>query len=82
MINKNLIIEITQTYKHFLESLDYRDFHSRMPKDDFLIDYSSKSVNFFIEILRLKIKSVVAEKKELEHGSNPSLLGFFRFLRL
>ena len=82
MSNKSLIVEITQNYNHFLESLDYQDFHSSVPKKDFLIDCSSRSVYFFIVIVSSEIKRVVAEKKELEHGSNPRFLGFFRFLRL
>ena len=82
MSNKSLIIDITQNYKHFLECLDYQDFHSRIPQKIFLIDCSSRSVFFFIVNLSLEIKPLVAEEKELEHGSNPSFLGFFRFSRL
>ena len=82
LINQSLIVDITQNYKHFLQFLDYQDFHSKIPHKDFLIDCSSRSVYFFIVILSLEIKPVVAEEKELEQGSNPSLLGFFRFLRL
>ena len=80
--NKVLITDITQNYRHFLESLDYQDFHSRIPQKDFLMDCSSRSVYFFIVILSLEITPVVAEENELEQWSNPSLLGFFRFLRL
>ena len=36
--NKSLIIDISQIYKQFLESLDYQDFHSRIPQKDFIID--------------------------------------------
>ena len=71
--NKGLIIDITQNYRHFLESLDYQDFHSRIPQKDFLIDCSSRSVSFFIVILSWEIKPVVAEEKDLEQGSNTSL---------
>ena len=77
-----MIIDITQNYKQFLKSLDYKDFHSRIPQIDFLIDCSSRSVYFLIVILILEIKPVVAEEKELQQGSNPSLLGLFRFLQL
>ena len=66
MSNKSLIIDITQNYKHFLESLDYQDCHSSIPQREFLIDCSSRSVYFFIVILSLEIKPVVAEEKELE----------------
>ena len=55
MSNKSLIIDITQIYKHFLESLDYQDFHSRIPQKIFPIDWSSRSVYFFIVILSLEI---------------------------
>ena len=79
---KSLIIDKTQFFKHFLESLGYQDFHSRIPQKDFLVDCSSRSVYFFIVILSLEIKPVVAEEKEQEQGFNSSLLGFFRFLRL
>ena len=82
LINKSLIIDITQNYRHFLESLDYQDFPSRIPQKDFLINCSNRSVYFFIVILSLEIKPVVAEENELEQWSSPSLLGFFRFLRL
>ena len=80
--NKTLIIDITQNYKQFLESLDYQDFHSRIPQKDFLIDCSSRIVYFFIAILSLEIKPVVAAEKELQQGSNPNVLGVFLFLRL
>ena len=79
MSNKSLIIDITQNYKHFLESLDYQASHSSIPQREFLIVCSSRSVYFFIVILSLEIKPVVAEEKELEQGSNPSLLIFFDF---
>ena len=79
MSNKSLIIDITQTYKRFLECLDYQDFHSRISQKIFLIDCTSRSVYFFIVILSLEIKPVVAEEKEPEQGSNPSLLIFFDF---
>ena len=82
MSNKSLIIDKTQNFKHFLESLGYQDFRSGIPQKDFLIDCSSRSVYFFIVILSLEIKPVVAEEKELEQGFNSSLLRFFRFLRL
>ena len=82
MSNKSLIIDITQNYKRFLECLEYQDFHSRISQKIFLIDCSSRSVYFFIVILSLEIKPVVAEEKELEQGSNPTLLGFFLVLRL
>ena len=82
MSNESLIIDTTQNYEHFLECLDYQDFHLRIPQKNFLIDCSSRSVYFLIVILSLEIKPVVAEEKEQEQGSNPSLLGFFRFLRL
>ena len=82
MSNKSLVIDITQNYKHFLECLDYQDFHSRIPQKIFPIDCSSRSVYFFIVTLSLEIKPVVAEEKELEQGSNPLLLRFFRFLQL
>ena len=82
MSHKSLIIDITQNYKHFLESLDYQDSHSSIPQREFLFDCSSRSVYFFIVILSLEIKPAVAQEKELEQGSNPSLLGFFRFLQL
>ena len=82
MSNKSLIIDITQNYKHFLESLDYQDSHSSIPQREFRIDCSSRSVYIFIVILSLEIKPVVAEEKELEQGFNPSVLGFLLFLRL
>ena len=82
MSNKSLTIDITQNYKHFLECLDYQDFHLRIPQKNFLIDCSSRSVYFLIVILSLEIKPVVAEEKEQEQVSNPSLLGLFLVLRL
>ena len=82
MSNKSLIIDITENYKHFLESLEYQDSHSSIPQREFLIDCSSKGVYFFIVFLSLEIKPVVAEEEELEQGSNSSVLGFFLFLRL
>ena len=66
MSNKSLIIDITLNYKHFLESLDYQVFLSRIPQKDFPIGCLRWSVYFFIVILSLEIKPVVAEEKELE----------------
>ena len=68
MSNKSLIIGITQKYKHFLESLDYQDSHSSIPQRELLIDCSSRSVYFFIVILSLEIKPVVAEEKKTRTG--------------